>query len=94
MVGSPAQANLTAAWRTDSQWATGYCSTALIRNVGGTTATWWTLTFQVPAGVTITQSWSGSVTRNGATVTVQPYTWGSVISPGQTRSDFGFCATR
>ncbi len=93
-VAQPTQATLSASLRTDSQWPTGYCQTAIIRNTSTVNATSWTLTFDLPSGHTISQSWSGTATRSGNTVTVRPASWGATIAAGQTRSDFGFCVTR
>lgn len=93
-VAQPTQATLSASLRTDSQWPTGYCQTAIIRNTSTVNATSWTLTFDLPSGHTISQSWSGTATRSGNTVTVRPASWGAAIAAGQTRSDFGFCVTR
>ena len=40
----------------------------------------------------MTDSWSGSMTRSGNTVTVLAPSWGGVIDPGKSATVFGFCA--
>jgi hypothetical protein len=77
----------------DSTWAGGFCRSFKVANSGIVTSTGWKLTFTLPSTVAITQSWSGSATRSGNTVTVTPETWAAKVAPGPGAASFGFCAS-
>ena len=77
----------------DSTWASGFCRSFKVANSGTATSTGWKLTFTLPSTVAITQSWSGSVSRSGNTVTVRPEAWAAKVAPGPGAASFGFCAS-
>ena len=88
--GSPA---LTATVNRDSTWATGFCRSFTVANNGTAASASWRLTFTLPAGVAITQSWSGTPSAQTGTVTVTPADWAAAIAPGAKSTSFGFCAS-
>ncbi|MFZ9668951.1 MAG: cellulose binding domain-containing protein [Solirubrobacterales bacterium] len=61
-------------------------------NSGTASSRSWRLAFTLPGDVVVTESWSGSMTRSGNTVTVLAPSWGGVIDPGKSATVFGFCA--
>ena len=90
---SPSGAVLSASVLSDSTWAGGFCRSFKVANSGSATSTGWRLTFTLPSTVAITQSWSGSATRSGNTVTVTPEAWAAKVAPGSGSASFGFCAS-
>lgn len=84
---------LSVTFVSDSTWETGYCRSTVVRNNGTSAVRNWTLRFNLPSSVTITESWSGTVSRAGTAVTVTPPSWGAQIGAGQSVSTFGFCAS-
>ncbi len=76
----------------DSTWNGGYCRSTAIKNTGSSIVHGWTLKFTLPTSVTITQNWSGTMTRSGTSITVKPPTWGIDIGAGQSVNTWGFCA--
>ncbi len=89
---TPTSTGLSVRFVRGDAWATGYCATTEIANKTPQKVDTWTLTFTLPSGTSIYNSWSGKVTRSGDTYTVTPPTWGAKINPGQTVSVFGYCA--
>jgi mannan endo-1,4-beta-mannosidase len=79
------------AYRIVSQWSGGFQGQVEVR-AGATAITGWTVRWSFPNGQRISQLWSGSVTSNGANVTVRnaPYN-GSLGANGT--ATFGFLAT-
>ena len=72
-------------------WSTGFTADVRITN-GGPALTSWTLTFTVPANVTLASGWSGTWSQSGSTVTVRNAAWNGSLGTGATTST-GFQAT-
>jgi len=89
---APGSTELSAAMARDSRWATGFCRSFTVRNAGTADAGTWTLSFRLPAGSRIRDSWNGSVARSGDVVTVTPPSWAERIAAGASVRAFGFCA--
>ena len=74
-----------------SSWSNGFTADLRITN-RASALTSWTLTFTVPANVTLTSGWSGTWTQSGSTVTVRNAAWNGSLGSGATIST-GFQAT-
>ena len=71
-----------------SAWSTGFTADLRITNRGAALNSW-TLTFTVPANVTVTSGWSGDWSQSGNTVTVRNASWnGSLATGGTTTTGF------
>ncbi|RSM55661.1 endoglucanase [Actinoplanes sp. ATCC 53533] len=76
---------------TATTWSNGFTADVRITN-GGPALTSWTLTFTVPANVTLASGWSGTWSQSGSTVTVRNAAWNGSLGTGATTST-GFQAT-
>src|SRR5688500_5421306 len=56
---------LTATFTRTSTWDSGYGADIVVRNGGDATATGWTVEFDLPAGTTVSSSWSAVRTSTG-----------------------------
>ncbi|SCL14865.1 Cellulose binding domain-containing protein [Micromonospora nigra] len=72
-----------------SVWNTGYGATVAIVNVGDAASSTWTVEFDLPAGTTITNSWSSVPTGSGQHHTFVNAAYNGDIVPGAQES-FGF----
>ena len=88
----PVPGVLSAVVELESQWESGYC--AGIRVVNGTSepVRASALHFTLPAQISVTQSWNGTLTRAGDAVDVVLPGWVGEIPPGGDEKHFGFCA--
>ena len=74
-----------------SVWSTGYGANVTIGNNGDTASTGWTVEFDLPAGTTVSTSWSSTRTTAGNHVTFSNVSYNGAVAPsGQT--SFGFNA--
>jgi hypothetical protein len=71
-----------------SQWQGGFGAAVNVTNLGDP-VNGWRLTWQYPAGQTITQLWNGSFTQSGTQVTVINASYNGVLATGSSTS-FGF----
>ncbi|MEN3358217.1 MAG: hypothetical protein V7637_2199 [Mycobacteriales bacterium] len=86
---SPASAAApTAAFTKTSDWGTGFEGKYTITNAGTSTLATWTVEFDLPANVTISSLWDGTLTRTGNHYSVAN-SWNGNVAPGGTAS-FGF----
>jgi hypothetical protein len=83
---------LTASYRAESNWGTGYTGQYTITNGGSAAVSGWTLSFQLPSGTSVSSLWNGTYTVSGSTVTVTADSWDSDIAPGTSQS-VGFVTT-
>ncbi|GAB2575293.1 rhamnogalacturonan lyase [Paractinoplanes abujensis] len=74
-----------------SNWPGGFGAGVEVVNLGDP-VNGWTLTFAFPGGQAISQLWNGSVTQNGAQVSVRDAGWNASIATNGSVS-FGFNAT-
>ena len=72
-------------------WNSGYGADVVIRNSGDAAATGWTVEFDLPAGTTVTRSWSSVRTSVGNRHRFTDAGWNRVIVPGGSVT-FGFNA--
>jgi hypothetical protein len=77
----------------DPSWTTGYCANIEITNNSTRPTTNYTVTLNMQ-GTTSYDRWGGTHSGTTGTVTVTPFSWNTVIQPGQTNAQNGFCANR
>ncbi|MEE1927104.1 cellulose binding domain-containing protein [Streptomyces sp. TRM 70351] len=75
-----------------SSWSSGYTAEVTIRNTSITPVDGWTLSFRLPGGERIVQSWNGTATQEGDTVTVTDAGHNAALVPGSPVT-FGFQAS-
>ncbi|MDI6100740.1 cellulose binding domain-containing protein [Actinoplanes sp. NEAU-A12] len=83
-----AAAGCSVKYTVSNQWPGGFGASVDVTNLGDPT-TQWSLVFTFPAGQTITQLWSGTVSQAGSTVTVRNAGWNGAMATNGTAS-FGF----
>jgi endoglucanase len=76
---------------TPNMWSNGFTADVQITNRGAALSSW-TLTFTVPANVTLASGWSGTWTQSGSTITVRNAAWNGTLATGATTGT-GFQAT-
>nr|WSX79338.1 cellulose binding domain-containing protein [Streptomyces sp. NBC_00899] len=92
LAGSASAATVGAAYSKTSDWGSGYTGQYVISNTTGSALNGWTLTFQLPAGTTVSSLWNGTFTVSGGTVTVKPESWNFSIAAGAS-VEVGFVAS-
>lgn len=82
----PAQAagSLTATFRLDSEWDTGYQASYVITNGTASTIASWRMEFDLPSGGTITGFWEADVTHSGNHYVAVNKAWNGSLAPGAT----------
>ncbi|MFG2003872.1 cellulose binding domain-containing protein [Spirillospora sp. NPDC048911] len=93
-LGAPAMpaaqaAAATATFVKTSDWGSGYEGKYTITNGTGTAINGWSVSFQLPAGGTVSSAWDASMSRNGQRFTFTNVGWNATIAPGASAS-FGF----
>src|SRR5262245_6865694 len=89
----PGPGGCTATPTVQSQWESGYVLSVGVTNSGSSAIAGWAVTFTLPAGHQITNSWGAVLTISGNSVTARNMTWNGNLTPGQ-RAEFGFQASR
>jgi len=74
-----------------SVWSTGYGMDVFIKNNCAAPTLTWTVEFDLPAGTTVSSSWSSVRTQTGQHYRFTPASFNGDINPGQ-EEDFGFNA--
>ncbi len=85
---TPAHA-ATATLRKTSEWSTGYAAEMTVRNTGGTTATSWRVSFDLPAGTSVGAYWNATMTRAGSRYVFSNVHWNGRLAPGA-QTSFGW----
>ena len=65
-----------------SQWSGGFTAGIKVTNLGDA-VTGWTLTWTFPAGQTVTQAWSATVTQSGAAVSARNVSYNGSLGTGK-----------
>jgi lysophospholipase L1-like esterase len=78
----------TAAYSLAGQWQGGFQASVKV-TAGAAAITGWTVTWQFAGGQTVAQSWSATVTANGAAVTARNATYNGALGAGAS-TEFGF----
>ncbi|WP_371497290.1 cellulose binding domain-containing protein [Kitasatospora sp. NBC_00374] len=89
LASSASAASVGAAYSRTSTWDSGYTGQYVITNPGTAAIDGWTLSFDLPAGATVSSLWNAGFTVSGRHVTVKPEDWNKRIEPGRT-VDVGF----
>src|SRR3954468_25064420 len=82
---------LTATITQTSVWDSGYGAEVVIRNAGDAPAPSWAVEFDLPAGTTVTSSWSSTRTSTGNHHRFTNVSWNGTVAAGASVS-FGFNA--
>jgi len=78
-------------YATDS-WNNGFVANVTVANTGSAPVNGWALTFTLPGGQTITNSWNASLTGSSGAITARNISWNGSIPAGGSAS-FGFQGT-
>ncbi|HTF10999.1 MAG TPA: cellulose binding domain-containing protein [Asanoa sp.] len=73
-------------------WNNGFTADVTVTNTGTSGINGWTLTYSLPGGQTITNSWNATVTTAGAAVTARNLAWNGTLAAGASTS-FGYQGT-
>ncbi|GGN66296.1 endoglucanase [Actinoplanes lobatus] len=87
----PANAE-TAAFRVASSWSTGYQAEITVGNPSSSAISTWKVELTLPAGTSVTQAWSSTLTSSGNTYTFTPAAWNGTIAANAS-TNFGFIVT-
>ena len=74
---------------TPDSWPGGFTANVTITNTGSSTIDGWTLTYTLPAGQTINQTWNATITQNGSQVTARNVSYNGTLAPGASTT-FGY----
>jgi hypothetical protein len=81
-----------AVYSTTSDWGSGYTGQYDVSNPTTSPVSDWKLTFDLPAGATISSLWNATFTASGQHITVTPASWDSTLAPDQ-HAVLGFVVT-
>src|SRR5438034_6190392 len=84
-----AAGSVTATFSKDSDWGTGYQAKYTITNGTSASISSWTVTFDLPAGLTLGSFWDATLTTSGQHVTAKNREYNGSLAPGASAS-FGF----
>ncbi|GCE26125.1 hypothetical protein KDA_16090 [Dictyobacter alpinus] len=88
---TPTGGSCKASYNITNQWAGGFNGDVMITNTGSSAINGWTLTWTFPSGQQITSGWNGTVTQQGANVTVTNASYNGTVNAGAS-IDVGFSA--
>ncbi|MET8040620.1 cellulose binding domain-containing protein [Micromonospora sp. NPDC005215] len=86
---TPAGGACAVTYRKTGDWGTGAQFDVTLSNTSTVPVNGWTLTWSLPGGQRITQSWNSTVTQSGAAATAVNASWNAVI-PAAGSTSFGF----
>ena len=75
-----------------NDWGVGFTGAIAITNSGTAPITSWTLTWAYSGNQALNQSWNGTYTQTGQTVTITNASWNGTIAPRANLSGIGFNA--
>jgi cellulase/cellobiase CelA1 len=78
-------AGCTAVFSNQNEWGNGSTSAVTVTNTGGSAIDGWTLTFNLPDGQKLIDTWGGAATQDGTAVTVEGADYNATIDPGASR---------
>ncbi|GIF45555.1 fibronectin type III domain protein [Asanoa ferruginea] len=73
-------------------WNNGFTADVTVTNTGTSGINGWTLTYNLPGGQAITNSWNATVTTAGTAVTARNLAWNGTLAAGASTS-FGYQGT-
>lgn len=77
---------------TANSWNNGFTADVRITNTGSSTINGWNLTYSLPSGQQVTNSWNATVSQSGSSVSARNVGHNGSIAPGGTAS-FGYQGT-
>lgn len=80
-------------YKITNEWQGGFQADISIKNTGTSAINGWTLKWTFPNGQTVKSVWNGTVTTNGAEVTVKDAGWNGAIAAGTIGGAFGLSGT-
>ncbi|MEU4472625.1 cellulose binding domain-containing protein [Micromonospora sp. NPDC023888] len=86
---TPAGGACAVTYRKTGDWGTGAQFDVTLSNTSAVPVDGWTLTWSLPSGQRITQSWNSTVTQSGSAATAVNASWNAVI-PAAGSTSFGF----
>ncbi|GAB2610178.1 hypothetical protein GCM10027168_48910 [Streptomyces capparidis] len=84
--------SLTAAYRVDNDWGSGFTATVTVTNNGTRAVSAWTVTWAWAGNQRVANAWNATVTQSGTAVTARNAGHNGTIAPGSSVS-FGFQGT-
>jgi hypothetical protein len=90
--GGGGSASCRVVYSTSSQWAGGFVANVTISNTGSAAINGWTLAFTFPGDQKITNTWNGTASQNGESVSITNASYNASIAAGGSTS-LGFQGT-
>lgn len=87
----PTTGACTVAYAVSNRWSGGFQAGLDLSNSGSSAFNDWTLTFEVPSGVTVSNGWNGTFSQSGTKVTVKAPSHDPRLDPGE-KVNLGFTA--
>ena len=84
---------LIATYTTTQSWGGGFEGQFAVTNATNAPVNSWTMTFDLPAGETVSSLWNASYTSSGGHYTVTSPSWASPLAPGASADPVGFDAS-
>lgn len=81
-VHAAAMSGLIADFAVTQSWETGFEAAYTVTNHGNTTVTSWSITFELPAGETVSSVWNGTLSQSDGRYTITSPDWASPLAPG------------
>lgn len=72
----------TATLSVTSTWQTGFIARFTITNLSAAQLSDWQLEFDLPAGESVSHTWSSKITQSGTHYVLTPANWNRIIAPG------------
>jgi hypothetical protein len=72
-----------AVYSTTSDWGSGYSAQYDVSNSSSAAINGWTLSFDLPAGATISSVWNATFAASGQHITITPVSWDSALGTDQ-----------
>ncbi|WP_344443141.1 glycoside hydrolase family 18 protein [Kitasatospora nipponensis] len=77
-----AQSGLVATLTEPQSWQSGFEADYTVTNHTNQTVNSWSITFDLPAGESVSTAWNGTLTQSGTHYTVSSPSWASPLAPG------------
>ena len=90
---TPAAGSVTTELKITSDWATGYCAQAIVKNAGTVSVDNWTVNLHLTDSTIAHSSYGGSFSGDTGEVMVGAVSYNTSIPAGQS-TQFGFCASK
>ncbi|WP_042431353.1 cellulose binding domain-containing protein [Streptacidiphilus anmyonensis] len=81
---------LIANYAVTSSWQGGFEASYTVTNNTNAPVGTWSLSFDLPAGETVTSAWNGTLTSSGTHYTIASPSWAGPLAPGATAAVVGF----